>query len=187
MANLADEITYYSHDLDDGLDSGLLTEAQLERDIDCWKNASERIRDEHGDLPEECRHYFIIRCLIDEQVHDVVGTTEANIAEAGVASADDVRQQKNGLVAYSPARREANLQLRAYLYKNLYFSEVVSEPHKRATRLLEGTLPALSGPSRRLGAVCRIHDRRTRSRAQYLRSPRLHERPHRHPRTRTPP
>ena len=136
VANLADEITYYSHDLDDGLDSGLLTEAQLERDIDCWKNASERIRDEHGDLPEECRHYFIIRCLIDEQVHDVVGTTEANIAEAGVASADDVRQQKNGLVAYSPARREANLQLRAYLYKNLYFSEVVSEPHKRATRLL---------------------------------------------------
>ena len=136
VANLADEITYYSHDLDDGLDSGLLTEAQLERDIDCWKNASERIRDEHGDLPEECRHYFIIRCLIDEQVHDVVGTTEANIAAAGVASADDVRQQKNGLVAYSPARREANLQLRAYLYKNLYFSEVVSEPHKRATRLL---------------------------------------------------
>ena len=136
VANLADEITYYSHDLDDGLDSGLLTEAQLERDIDCWKTASERIRDEHGDLPEECRHYFIIRCLIDEQVHDVVGTTEANIAEAGVASADDVRQQKNGLVAYSPARREANLQLRAYLYKNLYFSEVVSEPHKRATRLL---------------------------------------------------
>ena len=136
VANLADEITYYSHDLDDGLDSGLLTEAQLERDIDCWKNASERIRDEHGDLPEECRHYFIIRCLIDEQVHDVVGTTEANIAAAGVASADEVRQQKNGLVAYSPARREANLQLRAYLYKNLYFSEVVSEPHKRATRLL---------------------------------------------------
>lgn len=136
VANLADEITYYSHDLDDGLDSGLLTEAQLERDIDCWKNASKRIRDEHGDLPEECRHYFIIRCLIDEQVHDVVGTTEANISEAGVASADDVRQQKNGLVAYSPARREANLQLRAYLYKNLYFSEVVSEPHKRATRLL---------------------------------------------------
>ena len=136
VANLADEITYYSHDLDDGLDSGLLTEAQLERDIDCWKNASERIRDEHGDLPEECRHYFIIRCLIDEQVHDVVGTTEANIAAAGVASADNVRRQKNGLVAYSPARREANLQLRAYLYKNLYFSEVVSEPHKRATRLL---------------------------------------------------
>ena len=136
VANLADEITYYSHDLDDGLDSGLLTEAQLERDIDCWKSASERIRAEHGELPEECRHYFIIRCLIDEQVHDVVHTTEANLEAAKVDFADEVRQQKNGLVAYSPARREANLQLRAYLYKNLYFNEIVSEPHKRATRLL---------------------------------------------------
>ena len=136
VANLADEITYYSHDLDDGLDSGLLTEAQLERDIDCWKSASERIRAEHGELPEECRHYFIIRCLIDEQVHDVVHTTEANLEAAKVDVADEVRQQKNELVAYSPARREANLQLRAYLYKNLYFNEIVSEPHKRATRLL---------------------------------------------------
>ena len=136
VANLADEITYYSHDLDDGLDSGLLTEAQLERDIDCWKNASERIRNEHGDLPEECRHYFIIRCLIDEQVHDVVETTEANIEAVEVASADDVRRQESGMVAYSSARRETNLQLRAYLYKNLYFSDVVSEPHKRASRLL---------------------------------------------------
>lgn len=136
VANLADEITYYSHDLDDGLDSSLLTEAQLERDIDCWKSASERILAEHGELPEECRHYFIIRCLIDEQVHDVVHTTEANLEAAKVGSADEVRQQNNGLVAYSPARREANLQLRAYLYKNLYFNEIVSNPHKRATRLL---------------------------------------------------
>jgi len=136
VANLADEITYYSHDLDDGLDYGLLTEAQIERDIDCWKNASKRIREEHGDLPEECRHYFIIRCLIDQQVHNVVETTEANIAKVRVTSVDEVRQQEKNLVAYSPAQREANLQLRAYLYKNLYFNEVVSEPHKQATRLI---------------------------------------------------
>ena len=136
VANLADEITYYSHDLDDGLDSGLLTEAQLERDINFWRDASERIRSQHGDLADECRHYFIIRCLIDDQVHDVVQTTEGNIAAAGVASADEVRTQTKPLVAYSPARREANLQLRAYLYENLYYNNVVHEPHVRAATLL---------------------------------------------------
>ena len=136
VANLADEITYYSHDLDDGLDSGLLTEAQLDRDIDFWRDASERIRSQHGDLADECRHYFIIRCLIDDQVHDVVQTTEANIAAAGVASADDVRTQAKPLVAYSPARHEANLQLRAYLYENLYYNNIVHEPHIRAATLL---------------------------------------------------
>ena len=136
VANLADEITYYSHDLDDGLDSGLLTESQLDRDIDFWRDASERIRSQHGDLVDECRHYFIIRCLIDDQVHDVVQTTEANIAAAGVASADEVRAQAKPLVAYSPARREANLQLRAYLYENLYYNNIVHEPHIRAATLL---------------------------------------------------
>ncbi len=136
VANLADEITYYSHDLDDGLDSGLLSEAQLDRDIYCWKIASARIQSDYGDLPEECRHYFIIRCLIDEQVQDVVQTTEANINSAQVTCADDVRQQATNLVAYSKERHETNLQLRTYLYNNLYFNHIVHEPHKRATRML---------------------------------------------------
>lgn len=136
VANLADEITYYSHDLDDGLDSGLLSEVQLDRDIDCWKIASTRIKSEYGDLPEECRHYFIIRCLIDEQVQDVVQTTEANIKDAKVTSADDVRQQSDNLVAYSKKRQETNLQLRTYLYNNLYFNSIVHEPHKRATLMV---------------------------------------------------
>ena len=136
VANLADEITYYSHDLDDGLDSSLLTEGQLERDIAFWRDASERMRLQHGDLADACRHYFIIRCLIDDQVHDVVQTTEANIAAAGVASADEVRKQTKPLVAYSPARREANLQLRAYLYEKLYYNDIVHEPHIRAATLL---------------------------------------------------
>ena len=137
VANLADEITYYSHDLDDGLDSGLLTEGQLERDIPAWRDASERMLSQHGDLAEECRHYFVIRCLIDDQVHDVVHKTEANLAAAGVASADEVRMEAKPLVAYSTARREANLKLRAYLYENLYYNDTVHEPHKRAARMLE--------------------------------------------------
>ncbi len=136
VANLADEITYYSHDLDDGLDCDLLTEGQLERDIAFWRDASERMRSQHGDLADECRHYFIIRCLIDDQVHDVVQTTEANIAATDAASADEVRMQAKPLVAYSPARREANLKLRAYLYENLYYNDIVHEPHIRATTLL---------------------------------------------------
>ena len=136
VADLADEITYYSHDLDDGLESGLLAEAQLERDIPSWRDASGFMHSQHDDLADECRHYFIIRCLIDDQVHDVVHTTEANIAQAGVTSADSVRAQVKPLVAYSMARHEANLQLRTYLYENLYYNNAVHEPHKRATTLL---------------------------------------------------
>ncbi|MBI3851509.1 MAG: deoxyguanosinetriphosphate triphosphohydrolase [Verrucomicrobia bacterium] len=137
VANLSDEITYYSHDLDDGLDSELLSERKLSRDVRIWHHAARKVKKEHGDLPDECRRYFIIRCLIDEQVTDVVETTEQRILDAKVKTADDVRLQPKPLVQYSPKRRELNLELRDYLYENLYFNPVVHEPNSRAVRMLE--------------------------------------------------
>ena len=137
VANLADEIAYYSHDLDDGLDSGLLSEPQLKREVRLWRQATRAFEREHGSLPDECRRYFIIRCITDLQVKDVVTNTEQLISTSGVASADQVRLQARPLVQYSPERRRLNLELRDFLYHNLYFNEVVNEPHIRARRVLE--------------------------------------------------
>jgi len=137
VANLADEITYYSHDLDDGLDSGLLSEKQLCKDVRIWNQATRTVVKEYGALPDECRRYFIIRCIIDMQVKDVVETTEKHILRTGVQSADDVRLQSKPLVQYSPVRRELNLELRKYLYDNLYFNPVVHAPNMRAVKMLE--------------------------------------------------
>jgi len=137
VANLADEITYYSHDLDDGLDSGLLSEAQLNRQVRLWRQATRTVEQEYGPLPDECRRYFIIRCIIDLQVKDVVTTTEECLRRAQVASADEVRLQPRPLVQYSPKRRAENLELRDFLYHHLYFNPVVEEPHVRARRVLE--------------------------------------------------
>ena len=137
VANLADEITYYSHDLDDGLDCELLSEKNLSRDVRIWHQAARKVKKEHGDLPDECRRYFIIRCIIDEQVKDVVENTEQRIYDAGVKTTDDVRLQPKALVQYSPTRRDLNLELRDYLYENLYYNPVVHEPNLRAVRMLE--------------------------------------------------
>jgi dGTPase len=137
VANLADEIAYYSHDLDDGLDSGLLSEEKLRREVTLWGQADKAVRREHGVLPDECRRYFIIRCLIDWQVKDVVESTEERLSQAGVKSSDDVRVQSKPLVQYSESRRKLNLDLRKYLYQNLYYSPQVHEPNLRAVRMLE--------------------------------------------------
>jgi dGTPase len=83
VANLADEIAYYSHDLDDGLEAGLLRECDLCAEANVWAAAATAVKGEYGELPDECRRYFIIRCIIDQQVHDVVETTEARIRETG--------------------------------------------------------------------------------------------------------
>src|SRR5450631_1007644 len=136
IANLADEITYYSHDLDDGLDSGLLSEKKLAANVRVWAHAAKLVKKEFGNLPDESRRYFIIRTIIDMQIHDVVENSERLIAKAGVQSADDVRLNSKPLIAYSPKRRELNLELRNYLYKNLYYNPVVHQPNLRAVKLL---------------------------------------------------
>jgi dGTPase len=137
VANLADEITYYSHDLDDGLDSGLLSEKDLIKKVHVFAQAAKLVKREHGALPDECRRYFIIRTVIDMQIHDVVENSEALIAAAKVNSADDVRRYPKALIQHSPARRKSNLELRDYLYKNLYFNPVVHGPNMRAVKMLD--------------------------------------------------
>ncbi len=137
IANLSDEITYYSHDLDDGLDSGLLSEKDLSHDVRIFAQAARLVKKRHGMLPDECRRYFIIRTIIDMQIHDVVENSERLILAAGVNSADDVRRFSRALIRHSPLRRGLNLELRDYLYENLYFNPVVHQPNLRAVKMLE--------------------------------------------------
>ncbi len=136
IANLADEIAYYSHDLDDGLDSGLLDEKKLAKDVEVWAVAAQKTRRQFGVLPAESRRYYTIREIIDEQVTDVVMTTEKAILESGIGSADGARRWKKPLVQYSGERRKHNLELRKYLYRNLYYHPAVAEPNRRAVRML---------------------------------------------------
>jgi dGTPase len=137
IANLADEITYYSHDLDDGLDSGLLSEKKLTTNVRVWAQAAKFVQKQFGKLPDESRRYFTIRTIIDMQIHDVVENSERLIQKAGVQSADDVRRCAKPLIQHSAARRKLNLELRHYLYKNLYYNPVVHQPNLRAVKMLE--------------------------------------------------
>jgi dGTPase len=155
VANLADEITYYSHDLDDGLDSGLLSEKELNKNIKIWRVAARTVEKEYGALPDECRRYFIIRCIIDMQVKDVVLTTEKLIQKTGVKTVEDVRLQPRPLVQYSAERRKQNVELRKYLYKNLYSNPIVHGPNMRAVLMLEELFNYyLKNPSR-IGTLSR--------------------------------
>ena len=161
IANLADEITYYGHDLDDGLDSELLSENHLTRHVRLWAHGARLVKKEYGDLPDESRRYFIIRTLIDLQIRDVVENSESLICAAGVQSADDVRRFPKALVQYSPERRKLNLELRDYLYKNLYFNPVVHQPNLRAVRMLKRLFQYYLAHPREIGKGARRRSRQT--------------------------
>jgi dGTPase len=161
IANLADEITYYSHDLDDGLDSGLLLEKNLRRCVRIWAHAARLVKKEHGNLPDECRRYVIIRTIIDMQIKDVVENSERLIRAAGINSADDVRCFPKALVQHSPERRKLNLELRKYLYKNLYYNPVVHLPNRRAVKILEQLFKYYLAHPKEIGEGARRRIRQT--------------------------
>lgn len=153
VANLADEIAYYSHDLDDGLEAELLNEAHLKKNVRIWHDACRTVHQKFGKLPAESRRFYAIRCIIDDQVRDVVGAAEKAIRAAGIKSSDDARIFGERLVRYSPGRKEINRELREYLYQNLYFNPQVREPNTKAVKLLEELFnhylqhPAALGPT----------------------------------------
>jgi dGTPase len=136
IANLADEITYYSHDLDDGLDFQLITPKQLD-ELAVWRHSHGEVRRHFPRLRGRELHSYVIRCIIDRQVEDVITTSEEFITDAGVQSVDEVRRQKKPLIRYSLPLLKANQALRKFLYQNLYYHPRVAGANNRACELLK--------------------------------------------------
>jgi len=90
--------------------------------LEIWRQSHEAVSARYPDVREPELHKLIIGAMIDAQVRDVVMTSAAAIASAGVQSADEVRRHSSSLICYSEARGEANRELRRFLYKNVYYS-----------------------------------------------------------------
>jgi len=150
LADLADEITYYSHDLDDALDFEILTLGRLEEN-QVWRNSHRAVIARYTDAREPELHKLIIRDIIDREVHDLVATSAESIAESGVRSADDVRRQATPLICYSDELAEANRALRKFLYQNVYYHPRVAEVNQRACEMLRRVFEAYVVDPDRLG------------------------------------
>ncbi len=135
IANLADEIAYYSHDLDDAVDFEILTAKQLEENP-VWQRSLRSVTDRFPDAREPELHKLIVRDIIDLQVQDVIATSAKSILAAGVQSADETRKQSAPLIRYSDQLLEANRALRKFLYANVYYHPRVAEVNKRACTML---------------------------------------------------
>lgn len=141
VANLADEITYYSHDLDDAVDFEILSSAQLEENL-VWRQSHRAVVDRYADAREPELHKFIIRDIIDVQVGGVITTSAKSIAAAGVQSADEVRRQPKPLICYSEELLTANRALRKFLYQNVYYHPRVAEVNRQACEMLHRVFEA---------------------------------------------
>ena len=135
IADVADDMTYHAHDIDDGLDAGLLSVAQLEN-IEVWQLAVERANREFPTLSLAERPGIAIRCLLDLQVEDVLNHSGPLIAKYQPQSPEDAMKCPERLVAFSPPLREKLQVLRKFLFDNLYFHAGVADANHEAVRLM---------------------------------------------------
>jgi dGTPase len=136
IADIADEIAYDNHDLDDGLTSGLLQESDLEK-LKIWYNICKRIAGKYPDLSAEKRKYLIIRSLIDIQVSDLIRNTESVISARKLRSAKDVKKLGRKIVSFSPAMQALRRPLRQLLMDKLYHHYRVIRMADKAKRFIE--------------------------------------------------
>ncbi len=135
IANLADEVTYYSHDLDDAVDFEILNADQL-AEVAVWQRSERQVRERYPDAHEPELHKLVIRDIIDVAVRDVVQSSAEAIAAAGIRSTDDARRQERPLIYPSEEQQQANQELRRFLYQNVYYHPRVAEVNQRACEML---------------------------------------------------
>ena len=121
IADVADDLTYYGHDVDDGLDSGLLTTDML-AEVKMWRLAMS-VAAEKGLAPSGERFTaFTVRCLIDLMVRDLIRTSASAIGRAALKHPEEVFFLPEKLIAFSPEYQKMTDELRDFLYHNLYFN-----------------------------------------------------------------
>jgi dGTPase len=105
----------------------------------------------YPDAREPELHKLIIRDIIDTEVRDLVSTSAKSIADAGVQSSDEARQQPAPLIRYSDDLFHANRDLRKFLYHNVYYDPRVSEVNRRACEMLRQVFQAYLADPDKLG------------------------------------
>ncbi len=118
IANVADELAYTTHDLDDGLRSGMLNPGQF-KDLELWQILLESMGWDGRDLTDLMRHQ-LIRRLVGLLISDVVAATDERIQKSKAKSALDIQKLDHNVIGYSETMQPRNKQLKTFLFTNLY-------------------------------------------------------------------
>ncbi len=135
IVNLADEIAYNNHDIDDGLTSKMIDLDQL-MEVTLFREIYEQVLKEIKDQPFKVRRHQTVRQIINVLVTDLIQTVVKNIKGLGLKSVEDVRNCKETIVSFSPEILEKNRELKQFLKTNLYRHYRVIRMAEKANRFM---------------------------------------------------
>jgi dGTPase len=144
IANLADEIAYNNHDVDDGLRAGLIEIRDL-MDVRLFRRQYDIVVGLYPGLGERRLVHEIVRRMINHIATDLIQATQSNLDEARPQSIDDVRAQSKPLAALSETGREEHVELMTFLRERLYRHYKVARMTSKARRVLKELFDALFG------------------------------------------
>ncbi len=134
LANLADQIAYVNHDVDDGLRSGLLKVAQM-MEVELFGRHHRVVLDRFPQVGERRQVYETVRRMINELVLDLTACSQALIDDASPESIDDVRAAP-ALIGFSTEVGAQSLALKQFLFENLYRHYRVVRMTSKAARVV---------------------------------------------------
>ncbi|MBI3317727.1 MAG: deoxyguanosinetriphosphate triphosphohydrolase [Candidatus Omnitrophica bacterium] len=135
VVDMADEIAYDHHDLDDGITSGLLREEEL-KGIPLWRQVQREVFSRDPRLRHEIRKYQIIRRLIDLQVTDLIEESLRRLQGHRIGSASDAQARPERVIAFSQKTKKLRIPLKIFLNEALYHHHKVVRMADKARRFL---------------------------------------------------
>jgi len=148
VTNLADEIAYNNHDVDDGLRSGLITVEQLSG-VRLFASHMEAVNIAYPKLEGRRVIHETVRTMINTLITDLIRQTEQNIRDASVKNLDDVRKAPS-LASFSNTQLELQRELKTFLHTNLYRHYRVMRMSTKAHRIINELFKAFMSDSRLL-------------------------------------
>jgi len=149
LTNLADEIAYNSHDVDDGLRAELISIEQL-REVPLFNQQYEEVRSRYPELSQRRVIHEVVRRLINCQVVDLVQTSMAELARHAPPDLEAVRRRAEPLIAFSDDMRERNHELKRFLRNELYRHYRVHRMSAKALRVIRDLFNAFFADPRLL-------------------------------------
>jgi dGTPase len=166
LCNVADEIAYNAHDIDDGVRSGLITLEQLEA-VDLFERYRREALREFPQLQGRRVLYESIRRMLSDQVYDLIDATSKAVRAANPASADEARRA-GPLVQFSAPMRAQSAVLKSFLLHNLYRHPQVAATTDRARRIVRELFAAYLDQPREMGEGFAARPDRERAVADYI-------------------
>jgi dGTPase len=119
IVNLADEIAYNCHDVDDGLASDVLKEAEL-NEVTLWHDIAREVKKKYLHLSPSQRRHQIVRMMINGEVSDLISETNKKIQKYQIKSVDDVRNAGENIISFSGPTKKLNSQFKMFLFDKMY-------------------------------------------------------------------